>query len=143
MIDHKNIDIAEVNNYLKGTLYEHLGMEVVEIGAEHVKMTMPVDKRTLQPMQILNGGASLALAESVGSLAGNLSVYPHKTCLGLDISGRHLKSVSSGIVTAIAKPKRLGSKTQLWDIEIKDEENSLVCVSQLTLMVMDKPAQKA
>ena len=101
MIDHKNIDIEAVNHYLKGTLSEHLDMKVTEIGADFVQMTMPVDHRTVQPMKILNGGASLALAESVGSLAGNLYVDENKACVGLDINANHLKGVKSGFVTGL------------------------------------------
>lgn len=139
MIDHKNIDIKEVNQYLKGTLSETLGMMVTELGSDFVAMTMPVDERTFQPMQILNGGASLALAESVGSLAGNLYVDDQYACVGLDINANHLKSVRSGLVTAIAKPLHTGKTTHVWEIKIRDNEDQLICISRLTLMVIQKP----
>lgn len=139
MIDHKNIDIKEVNQYLKGTLSETLGMMVTELGSDFVAMTMPVDERTFQPMQILNGGASLALAESVGSLAGNLYVDDQHACVGLDINANHLKSVRSGLVTAIAKPLHTGKTTHVWEIKIRDNDDQLICISRLTLMVIQKP----
>lgn len=141
MIDHKNINLDDVNRYLKGTLSEALGMEVIEMGESHIKMSMPVDERTFQPMKILNGGASLALAESVGSLAGNLYVSPDKACVGLDINGNHIRPVTGGLVIGTAKPLHVGKKTHVWEIRITDEQDNLVCISRLTLMVIDRPAE--
>jgi 1,4-dihydroxy-2-naphthoyl-CoA hydrolase len=138
MIDHKNIDIEEVNQYLRGTLSETLGMVVTEIGTDYVVMTMPVDERTFQPMKILNGGANLALAESVGSLAGNLYVGHEHACVGLDINANHLKAVRSGLVHATAKPIHTGKTTHVWEIKITDDFERLVCISRLTLMVIQK-----
>lgn len=123
---------------LKKTLSEQLGMEVVGIGADYLDMRMPVDHRTVQPYGILNGGASMALAESVASLAANLSVGPSKMCVGLEINGNHLKPVSEGWVTGRATPLHVGNKTHVWSVVISNQKNQPVCICRMTLAVLDK-----
>ncbi len=121
------------------TMMEHLGIEITQIGADFIEGTMPVDKRTHQPMGILHGGASVTLAETLGSLAAYLVIDPEiKICVGLDINANHIRSVSQGLVKGLARPFHLGATTQVWHIEIKDDQNRLVCVSRLTICILDK-----
>lgn len=120
------------------TMAEHCGMEVVEITPNSLTMKMPVDHRTIQPMGLLNGGASLALAEWVGSLAGNLVCDKNSYCVGLEINGNHLHPAKSGFVYATAKPFHIGKKTQVWEIDIKNDQGKRICISRLTLAVIQK-----
>ena len=123
----------------KDTMVQHIGIEFTEIGENHLKGTMPVDHRTVQPMGILHGGASLALAETLGSIAANLIVDPSlQYCVGLDINGNHIRAVRTGKVIGIASPLHIGSTTQVWSIEIKDEQEKLVCISRLTMAVLNR-----
>lgn len=120
-------------------MVEHIGITITEIGDDYLKGTMAVDPRTVQPMGILHGGASVALAETLGSIAANLVVDDErKFCVGLDINANHIRSASSGMVTGTAKPLHIGSSTQVWNIEIVDEKNRLVCISRLTMSVLDR-----
>jgi 1,4-dihydroxy-2-naphthoyl-CoA hydrolase len=126
----------------KNTMVEYLGIDVTELGEDFLTGTMPVDHRTVQPMGILHGGASVALAETLGSLAANLVVDPEKHyCVGLDINANHIRSAKGGFVTGTARPIHLGGSTQVWSIEIKDEKNKLVCISRITMAVLTKAAQ--
>lgn len=136
LFEGKNITISGLNAVLKGTMSEALGMEVHEIGPDWLTIKMPVDHRTIQPHGILNGGASLALAETAASFAGNILVAPDHRCAGLEINGNHLKSVRSGWVYGTARPIHLGKSTHVWSVEIKDEEGALVCISRMTLAVL-------
>lgn len=120
----------------RNTIIDCLGIVVTEIGDDYLCGTMPVDKRTHQPFGILHGGASVVLAESLGSLAANLCVEPGKQyCVGLDINANHLRSVSSGIVTGTARPIHVGRTTHVWEIDIRNEEDKRVCISRLTMAV--------
>jgi len=122
-----------------GTMVEHISIAIVELGQDFLSGTMPVDHRTVQPMGILHGGASVALAETLGSLAANLVVDPdQKYCVGLDINANHIRSVSKGMVKGKASPIHLGSSTHVWHIEIRDEQNRLACISRLTMAILDK-----
>jgi 1,4-dihydroxy-2-naphthoyl-CoA hydrolase len=138
LIDHKNINLDQLNHMLKRTVSEQLGMEVVALGPDFMIMRMPVDHRTHQPHGVLNGGASMALAESVASFAGNLMVPKNKYCVGLEINGNHLKSIKEGWVYAKATPLHLGNKTQVWSIDITNEQQELICISRMTLAVLEK-----
>jgi 1,4-dihydroxy-2-naphthoyl-CoA hydrolase len=136
---HKESTLEELRQRGIGTMVEHLGITVTEVGEDFLKGTMPVDNRTVQPMGILHGGASVALAETLGSLAANYAVDNQKKyCVGLDINANHVRAASKGVVTGIAKPLHLGSTTQVWSIEITDEEDRLVCISRLTMAVLDR-----
>ncbi|HNC73147.1 MAG TPA: hotdog fold thioesterase [Chitinophagales bacterium] len=116
---------------------EHLGIELIEIGDDFIKAKMPVDHRTRQPMGLLHGGASVVLAESLGSLAANLCLDITKEyAVGLDINSNHLRSVRDGFVIGITKPIHIGSKTQVWEIKIYDENEQLVNISRLTMAVL-------
>ena len=137
-------DLDRINAWNAGSLVEHLGMRVTEVGADYVRGTMPVDARTRQPFGLLHGGASVALAESLGSLAGNLCLdAASEMAVGLDINANHVRAVTSGIVTGTARPLHLGRTTQVWEIRIEDDRARLVCISRLTLAVVPRPAPAA
>jgi len=127
-----------------GTMVSHPGMRIVEVGPDFLRATMPVDDRTRQVMGILHGGASVALAESVGSFAANMCVEPSRYyCVGQEINANHLRPVASGLVTATAKPFHVGTRSQVWHIEIHDERQRLVCVSRLTMAVLERQPPSA
>jgi len=118
-------------------MLEHLGIEITELGENFISGKMPVDHRTVQPMNILHGGASVALAESLGSIGAYLTVDHTKFhCVGMEINANHLRPVSAGYVYGTAKPVHLGSKTQVWSIEIVNDENKMVCISRITMSVI-------
>ena len=120
------------------TLPGHLGIRIIEIGPDFLRATMPVTELTHQPYGVLHGGASVALAETVGSMAAMLCVDPGYRVLGQDINANHLRKVSSGLVTATARPFHLGRTSHVWHIEIRDEQERLVCVSRLTMAVVER-----
>lgn len=136
---NKNININDLNHLLKGTLSEALGMEVVSVSDNRLIMKMPVDHRTIQPFGVLNGGASMALAESAASLAGNLIVDPGHYCVGLEIKGNHLKPIREGYVLGVASPLHVGKSTQVWNIDVTDEQDRLISAIRMTLAVLPKP----
>ena len=139
MIWFRPYTVEEVQQKGIGTMVEHIGITITDVAENFLKGTMPVDHRTVQPMKILHGGASLTLAETLGSIAANLVVDSEKKyCVGLDINANHVRAAKKGLVTGIAKPLHIGSSTQLWSIEITDEENKLVCISRLTMAVLDR-----
>lgn len=136
---HEKINLAQVNERGKNTMLTHLGIEFTEVGNDYMVATMPVDSRTKQPIGIMHGGASCVLAETVGSTAANYCVDIAKQyCVGLDINTNHIRSVRSGVVTGTARPFHIGRSTQVWGIEIVDENNQLVSVNRLTMAVLDK-----
>src|SRR5690606_17794626 len=123
------------------TAIAHLGIEFTAIGDDFLSARMPVDSRTIQPFGILHGGCSVVLAETLGSSAAQLCVDPKKyVCVGLDINANHIRSVRSGYVTGTARPVHVGRSTQVWSIEIVDEAGKLVCVSRITMAVLDRSA---
>lgn len=125
----------------RDSLVAHLGIEITEQGEDFLRGTMPVDARTRQPFGLLHGGASVALAETLGSLAGNLCLDPAVSmAVGLEISANHVRSVTQGIVIGTARALHIGRNTQVWDIRIEDEAGRLVCVSRLTLAVVPRRA---
>lgn len=128
-------------NALSGdTAMAVLGIVFTEVGADFVRATMPVDARTHQPYGLLHGGASVLLAETLGSSAGNLCVGPDQACVGIEINANHLAGVRQGLVTGTARPLHVGRATQVWDIRIEDDGGRLVCVSRLTLAVIQRRA---
>lgn len=123
----------------KDTLMEHLGIEYLEIGDDYLKARMPVDSRTRQTAGILHGGASAALAETLGSIASGMCVdREKKSIVGLEINANHIRPVTAGWVTGITKPIHVGNTTQIWEIRIYNEEDKLVCISRLTVANIDK-----
>ena len=140
----QSIDRDRINAWNKNTLVEYLDMRVTEIGDDHVRGTMPVDARTKQPFGLLHGGASVALAESLGSLAANLVLDVDKEmAVGLDINANHLRAVTAGVVTGTARPLHIGRTTQVWEIRIEDEDANLACISRLTMAVVPRRSPKA
>ena len=135
-------DLERINAWNRGCLVEHLGMVVTEIGDDWLRGTMPVDARTKQPFGLLHGGASVALAESLGSLAGNLCLDPSEMAVGLDINANHVRAVTAGVVTGTARAVHVGRSTQVWEIRIEDERAKLVCISRLTLAVVPRETPK-
>jgi 1,4-dihydroxy-2-naphthoyl-CoA hydrolase len=131
--------VEQLREHSRETLADTIGIRVTEIGPDFLRATMPVNPRTHQPMGVLHGGASVALAETVGSLAATLCVDQKLyACLGQEINANHLRPVSSGIVTATARPYHIGKRSHVWHIEIRDEQERLVCVSRLTIAVVDR-----
>lgn len=131
--------LNEVNERAQDSLCSHLGIEFIEVGDDFLTARMPVNPHTLQPMGILHGGASAALAESVGSAAANYCVDQTKyVCVGLDLNINHLRSVKKGFVQAIARPFHLGRTTQVWEIQIFEEAHQRIAVARLTMMVLEK-----
>lgn len=136
---HTGITLEALQRLSKNTMVEHLGIEFTEIGADYLKARMPVDNRTHQPYGLLHGGASLALAETLGSVAAHCCIDNQKKyCVGLEINANHIKSVRSGYVVGTSKPIHIGRRTQVWEIKIVTEQNQLVCVSRITMAVLDK-----
>jgi len=135
---HTTATPEELNERGSRTLPGFLGIRVTEIGPDFLRATMPVNERTHQPFGVLHGGASVALAETVGSLAAMLCIDPKSMALGQDINANHLRSISSGLVTATARPFHLGRTSHVWHIEIRDEQERLVCVSRLTMAVVER-----
>ncbi len=123
------------------TLLEALGIEITEATRERVVATMPVERRVLQPYGIPHGGASVALAETVASVGGSVSAPPGKMVVGLEINANHLRPKESGLLTATGTPLHRGRSTQVWQVEVRDEADRLICVSRCTLAVIDKPDQ--
>lgn len=133
--------LALFNQTSKNTLVEHLGIEYVAVDDSSLSATMPVDSRTHQPLGMLHGGASVVLAETLGSLAANFAVSREYYCVGLDINANHIRAVRSGFVTGKATPLHIGATTQVWQIEIHDERQRLVCTSRLTMAVLKHKKQ--
>jgi 1,4-dihydroxy-2-naphthoyl-CoA hydrolase len=135
-------DVAQINAWSKNTLGEHLGIEITEVGEQTISGRMPVDHRTHQPMGLLHGGASVALAETLGSIGAALQVdLRKKACVGLEINANHIKGVKSGYVVGKATALHVGRTTQVWEIRITHEEiGALVCISRITMAVIDLPA---
>ena len=132
----QSTDLARVNAWNAGSMVEHLGMRITDIGEDYLRGTMPVDARTKQPFGLLHGGASVAFAETLGSTAGNLCLDASEMAVGLDINANHVRAATAGSVVGIARPLHVGRSTQVWEIRIEDEAGKLVCVSRLTLAVI-------
>lgn len=134
-----DITLDMLNVTSAGNLIGHLGIEYTSLREDALCAKMPVDKRTKQPMGILHGGASVVLAETVGSMAANLMVDRDKYyCVGLEINANHVRKATEGYVYAEAKPLHVGKSTHVWEIYITDEQGQLVCISRLTAAVLEK-----
>lgn len=132
-------NIKKATEITNNTLVTHLGIEYTEVGDNFLAAKMPVDQRTKQPSGIMHGGASCVLAESLGSLAGNLCInYDTHVCVGISINTNHLRMAKKGFVHGKATPVHLGKRNQVWDIKIHDDEGKLVSISTLTLAVIDR-----
>jgi 1,4-dihydroxy-2-naphthoyl-CoA hydrolase len=136
---NKLLTLQDIPDWGKNTMSEHLGIKFTELGDDFFKATMPVDNRTIQPYGLLHGGASVALAETLGSIASALVINTDEySCVGIEINANHVRGVSDGLVTGVASPIHLGSTTHVWDIKIYDEKNKLVCISRLTVAILKK-----
>ncbi len=130
-------DLARLNGWSANTMMEALGIRITAVGDDWLAGSMPVDQRTHQPYGLLHGGASVALAETLGSTAAMLTLDPEKElAVGLDINANHIRGVRSGTVTGTAKALHIGRTTQVWEIRIENEEGALVCISRLTMAVI-------
>jgi 1,4-dihydroxy-2-naphthoyl-CoA hydrolase len=136
--------LQSLNAARDGTLIRHLDIEFSEIGDDFIRATMPVDERTRQPMGLLHGGASVVLAETLGSTGANMCVeQPGYLCVGQEINANHIRTARNGRVTGTARPLHLGGRTQVWSIEIVNDTEELVCVSRLTVAVIKARASGA
>ena len=139
MIFHPQFTIDIANSYSKGCMVEYLGIEITAIDEDCIRGTMPVDHRTRQPFGLLHGGASVVLAETLGSIASNAVIDPSKQyAVGLEINANHVKSAKEGKVTGTAKPIHLGKRTHIWEIRITSDAEQLVCISRFTAAILDK-----
>lgn len=132
----KEYTIKDLNDFSKNSIVGYLGIVFAERSSDSLSATMPVDKRTIQPLGILHGGASVVLAETLGSAASYMTVNDPVYTVGLEINANHVRSADKGIVTGTAKPVHLGKTTQVWDIIIKNEKDQLICISRLTMAVL-------
>jgi 1,4-dihydroxy-2-naphthoyl-CoA hydrolase len=129
--------LADINNRHHNHIGALIGIEFTELGDDFIKARMPVDARTHQPLGILHGGASVVLAETLGSFASSLIVDPEKhMVVGLEVNANHLRPVKSGYVTGICTPIHIGGKTHIWDIKMYDDRGKMNCVSRLTVAVV-------
>lgn len=136
---HPGLSLEALNSLSADTLAFTLGIEITEIGPDFMRARMPVDGRTVQPFRMLHGGASLALAETLGSIASFALVNPAtQNAVGLEINANHLRAVTGGYVTATARPLHIGRRTHVWDIRIVDDEERLVCVSRFTVAIVER-----
>ncbi len=134
-----DITLADLNAMSKGTMTENLGIEFTQIEEDKIVAIMPVDKRTVQPYGLLHGGASVSLAETLGSVAAHCSIdYNKYLSVGLEINANHIRSARSGYVTGTAKPVHIGKSTHVWAIEIVDEDDKLICTSRITMAIIEK-----
>ncbi len=137
---NKNLALADIESLGANTMGHHLGMQWIEVGNDFLKMKMPVDHRTIQPFGLLHGGASCALAETVGSVASYLVVDNSKfIAVGLEINANHVRGIKEGFVMAKCTPIHLGASTHVWDIKITNENDKLICISRLTVAILKKP----
>ncbi|MBV8222994.1 MAG: hotdog fold thioesterase [Candidatus Eremiobacteraeota bacterium] len=130
---------AELTERGSASMPGFLGMRFLEVGADFLRASMPVDERTRQPFGLLHGGASVALAETIGSVGSTLCVDTERfMCVGQEINANHLRGMCSGTVTATARPFHLGARSHVWHIELRDESRQLVCVSRLTMAIVER-----
>jgi 1,4-dihydroxy-2-naphthoyl-CoA hydrolase len=139
---HQPITLEGVNAWGRRNMVEHVDIAISEIGYDYMKATMPVDHRTTQPLGLLHGGASVVLAETLGSTAATCCVdFEKQYCVGIEINANHIRGVREGLVTGTARPLHIGSRTHVWEIQIHDDRERLVAVSRLTLAVLDQQAR--
>jgi len=131
------LDVAQLNRLCENTAVTALGIEFTEVGDDFLRATMPVDHRTVQPFRILHGGASVLLAETLGSQASYATLDTSKfRCVGLDINANHIRAVTSGKVVGTARPIHLGRTTHVWEIRVETEDGKLVCISRITMAIL-------
>ncbi len=129
----------ELNNRATGSMLEHLDIRYTEVGDDYLRGTMPVDHRTVQPRGLLHGGASVVLAETLGSTAAMLCLDPERfVCVGIEVNANHIRSVYRGIVTGTARPVHMGGLVHVWAIDIRDDAGRLTAVSRLTVALLER-----
>lgn len=134
-----DVTLTSLNTMSGNTMVAHIGIEFTHIGDDFIEARMPVDHRTHQPLGLLHGGASVALAETLGSVAATCCIDMNKQyCVGLEINANHIKSVRDGFVIGTTKPIHIGKKTHVWEIRITNEQRELVCVSRITMAIIDR-----
>ncbi|MFM7024059.1 MAG: hotdog fold thioesterase [Flavobacteriales bacterium] len=139
MLWFKPYTLQDLDEFVPNTIMEHIGIEITELTDTSISGTMPVDKRTHQPAGILHGGASVVLAETLGSLASVLVLDRSKNiCVGLEINANHIRPISSGKVTGTATAIHIGGKTHIWEIKIVSDKGKLICISRLTMAILPK-----
>lgn len=134
---HGTPDLDQANELSAGCVIGRLGIELTELGPDHLSARMPVDSRTHQPLGILHGGASVLLAETLVSWAATFVATPGKACVGMEINANHLRPVSAGWVTGTARPISLGRRSQVWEVRIVDDQERLACISRCTVAVIE------
>lgn len=128
--------LEQLNLRSKETMVEHIGIRFTQLTEDHIEAVMPVDRRTRQPFGLLHGGASVVLAETLGSMAGYLCTEGEQQVVGLEINANHLRAVREGEVRGVCRSVHLGRRHQVWQIEIFDNNNRLCCTSRLTTAVI-------
>tara|TARA_Y100001978_G_scaffold201451_1_gene219824 strand:+ start:1266 stop:1694 length:429 start_codon:yes stop_codon:yes gene_type:complete len=136
MLWKRKFNLADVNKNMENTLSSHLKIKIDEIGEDFLSGTMPVNDFNKQPYGILHGGASVALAETLGSLGSNLAIQENYSTVGLEINANHIKAVKDGKVKGIAKPIHIGRSTHIWQIKIY-QESRITCISRLTMAILE------
>lgn len=137
----KPYTVAEIG-FTGDCLPNHLGIEFIEIGDDYLRARMPVDARTRQPFGILHGGASVALAETIGSTAAALCIdRTRQRCVGQEINANHVRAVTDGYVIGTVRPVHIGKRSHVWEIRITDEKERLVCISRITMFILDRDPQ--
>jgi len=132
-------NLEEMNRHSRNTLVAHIGIRYTAVGEDYLAGTMPVDERTFQPHGILHGGASVVLAETLGSAAAFHCIDPEwQYCVGLDINANHIRAINRGIVIGTASPAHLGRSTHVWEIRITDPDDRLVCLSRITMAILQR-----
>lgn len=136
---NKELQLANLHAFSSHTMAHYLHMKWEEVGHDYLRMSMPVTDHVRQPYGILHGGASCALAETIGSVGSHLVIDTDAyKCVGMEINANHIRSVSDGIIYALAKPVHLGRRSHVWDIRISDSANRLICISRLTVAILEK-----
>lgn len=135
----EGLSIEALNDIGKNTMFEAIGIKILEVGPDYIKGSMPVNEQTKQPMGLLHGGASVAFAETLGSIASTLMIDMAKQApVGLEINANHIKSAKEGLVYGTCRPLHVGRRTHVWEIKITNEQDQLVCVSRLTTSIIDQ-----
>lgn len=136
---NKELKLSDFDQLGKNTMGDHIGIRFTELGDNYLKATMPVDHRTKQPYGLLHGGASVTLAETLGSVGSALVIDTDTMiCVGQEINANHIRSARNGFVTGTATPIHLGASSHVWDIKIHDEAGKLICISRLTVAILRK-----
>lgn len=136
----QDISLQALTAISENTAVSHLGIEFVEVGDDFLVARVPVNRQTCQPYGLLHGGVSVVLAETLGSIGAAFCVPAGTRVVGLDVNANHIRGVSQGWVTATARPVHIGRSTQVWQIELRDDQGRMVCVSRLTMTVLPSPA---